>query len=197
MSQETPQVSPIRAAIDEIEGEFQLLEPANLDAAIVGLVSAFGDDCGVICYDRDAVIEILTAGGMSREEANGFFANILGADVDAEMPKLITSPKALMATHNAPTIRAAINNIDGEFLLLEPADMDSAIAGLVSARGKDCGVVCYDRDQVIELLMKDGMDRDEAEEFFSFNIEGAYMGEATPVYLTSAKALIEQADLVN
>jgi hypothetical protein len=28
-------------------------------------------------------------------------------------------------------------------------------------------------------------------------IEGAYMGEATPVYLTSAKALVDQADLVN
>ena len=38
---------------------------------------------------------------------------------------------------------------------------------------------------------QDGMDRDEAEEFFWFNIEGAYVGEATPVCLTSAQTLIE------
>jgi len=43
-------------------------------------------------------------------------------------------------------------------------------------------VLIYDYEKVIEILMKDEMDRDEAEDFFSFNILGAYMGEKTPLF---------------
>lgn len=189
-------VSPIRAAVNELEGDYQLLEPARLDASIVGVVAAFGDEYGSVGYDRDAVIDILVADGMSRGEAEGFVANVLATGDSEETPRFITSAKSLMATHMAPSVRDAINGVEGSFLLLEPADMDEAIAGLLATAGK-APVICYDRDLVIEILMKDGMDRDEAEEFFSFNIEGAYMGDATPVYLTSAKTLIDQVDLVN
>jgi len=194
MPQEAPQVAPIRSILNELEGEYRLIEPAALDSAIAGLVAGFGDDEGVVCYDRDAVIDILMADGATREEAEGFFAIAMAGEDDDATPRLITSAKVLMATHNATSVRAAINEIDGTFLLLEPADMDAAIAGLVTAGGK-APVTCYDRDLVIELLMKDGMDRDEAEEFFSFNIEGAYVGEATPMFLTSTKTLLDQSDL--
>lgn len=89
-------------------------------------------------------------------------------------------------------IRAAINELEGEFLLIEPAAMDEAIVGLVSGFGKE-PVVCYDRDKVIEILMRDdGMDEEEAEEFFSFNIEGAYLGDATPMFITKAETLISR-----
>lgn len=40
----------------------------------------------------------------------------------------------------------------------------------------------YDRDKCIEILMKD-MSLEEAEEYFSFNVEGAYVGEQTPIFL--------------
>ena len=196
MSHVESQVSPIRGAIHELEGDFTLLEPAMLDAAVAGLVAGFGDECGVVCYDRAQVIDILTADGMSREEAEGFFTNVLADDTDADAPRFLTSTTALMTAQNASSVRAAINSLDGTFMLLEPADMDAALAGLVATGGK-APVTCYDRDMVIDILMKDGMDRDEAEEFFSFNIEGAYMGEGTPVYLTSTKTLLEYADLVN
>lgn len=195
MSQESSQVSPIRAALTEIylegEGELIPLDPARLDAAIVGLVAGFGDDVGSVCYDRDLVIDILTTDGTSREEAEGFFASIMAARDGAEVPALLTSPRALMDKHQTLSVRAAINETEGSFLLMEPARMDAAIAGLVTAADKPT-VVCYDRDVVIDVLMQDGMDRDEAEEFFSFNIEGAYLGEATPVYLTSTASLIER-----
>ena len=196
MSQVESSVSPIRAAINELEGEYTLLEPALLDAAVVGVVAGFGDDEGVVCYDRDSVLDILTADGMSRAEAEGFFDNVLSGGDDSTAPRFITGAKALMAAHSTTSVRAAINDIDGTFMLLEPADMDAALVGLVTA-SRSAQVTCYDRDQVIDILMRDGMDRDEAEEFFSFNIEGAYMGEATPVYLTSTKALVDQADLMN
>ncbi|KVP16952.1 hypothetical protein [Burkholderia ubonensis] len=93
-------------------------------------------------------------------------------------------------TQEVSPIRAAINELDGTFLFLEPSAMDAAIVGLVSGCGKE-PVVCYDREKVIQVLMeRDGMDRDEAEEFFSFNIEGAYVGEATPMFIESTQSLL-------
>ena len=42
----------------------------------------------------------------------------------------------------------------------------------------------YDADAMIDVLVsRDDMDRDDAEEYFWFNIEGAYMGEETPIYV--------------
>ena len=54
---------------------------------------------------------------------------------------------------------------------------DDCIVGVVD----DC--FCYSREKVIEKLMTQGMDRQEAIEFHYFNQAGAGMGEGTPVYL--------------
>jgi uncharacterized beta-barrel protein YwiB (DUF1934 family) len=43
--------------------------------------------------------------------------------------------------------------------------------------------VIYDREKCIEILMADGTDRDEAEEYFEFNTSGAWVGNATPGFL--------------
>lgn len=41
----------------------------------------------------------------------------------------------------------------------------------------------YDRDKCLAILMRrDGMSAEDAEEFFSFNTEGAWMGEQTPMF---------------
>jgi len=39
----------------------------------------------------------------------------------------------------------------------------------------------YDAELIRENLMRDGMTSEEAREFIEFNIEGAYVGEDTPV----------------
>ena len=45
-------------------------------------------------------------------------------------------------------------------------------------------VAVYDRQKCLDILIaRDGMTGEEAEEYFSFNVEGAYVGEQTPVYL--------------
>ena len=45
-------------------------------------------------------------------------------------------------------------------------------------------VAAYDVEKMLEILMKrDGMEYDEALEYFEFNIKGAWMGEFTPVYI--------------
>lgn len=44
--------------------------------------------------------------------------------------------------------------------------------------------VVYDRAKCIEqLVTRDGMSVDDAEEFFEFNTAGSYVGEATPCFL--------------
>ena len=56
---------------------------------------------------------------------------------------------------------------------------DNAIMGYSS----DMRVI-YSADQIVETLVeRDGMTPDEAIEFFNFNIECAYVGEYTPIYM--------------
>ena len=66
--------------------------------------------------------------------------------------------------------------------LLTADGFDEAILGVVHRPNLD--VVCYDVDKVIEILMtRDGMDEEEAYEFYQFNIAGAWVGESTPLFL--------------
>lgn len=45
-------------------------------------------------------------------------------------------------------------------------------------------VAVYDRAVCITVLVeRDGMSEEEAEEYFDFNVAGAYIGEQTPLYL--------------
>ena len=42
----------------------------------------------------------------------------------------------------------------------------------------------YDREKCIDILMeRDGIYIEEAEEYFEYNVQGAYVGEETPVFL--------------
>jgi hypothetical protein len=53
---------------------------------------------------------------------------------------------------------------------------------LIGKDSKDRAV--YDADAIIEVLIsRDDMSREEAEDFFWFNIDGSHMGYDTPVYV--------------
>lgn len=61
--------------------------------------------------------------------------------------------------------------------------LDAALIG-VSSRCGQASCLVYSSERIIRILVeRDGMTRDEAEEFFDFNIAGAYMGERTPFFL--------------
>ena len=48
-------------------------------------------------------------------------------------------------------------------------------------------LAAYDRGRCIDVLMaRDGMSEDEAEEFFEYNVIGAWVGDHTPVFLDLA-----------
>jgi len=61
---------------------------------------------------------------------------------------------------------------------------DDCIVGVVERYGQN-PIVCYDKEKVIQRQESDGMEKDEAEEFFYFNQIGAWMGESTPCFLSA------------
>lgn len=59
---------------------------------------------------------------------------------------------------------------------------DDAILGLTEV--EDGWRVCYDIGRILEVLVVDhDMSADEAVEYFDFNIEGAYVGPLTPLFI--------------
>lgn len=69
-----------------------------------------------------------------------------------------------------------------DLLLLEPADFDAAIIGIAERAG-GMTAVAYVRAEVIRVLKRQGMNNEDAEEWFIFNTIGAWMGEHTPVFV--------------
>ena len=57
---------------------------------------------------------------------------------------------------------------------------DDCVIGLADQHTRP--LIVYSKRMVIERLMED-MSRDEAEEFFQFNIGGAYLGAGTPLFM--------------
>ena len=70
--------------------------------------------------------------------------------------------------------------------LLTASGFDDAIIGVGSRSGRP-PLVVYAVERVIEILMdRDGMSNDEAIDFFTCNIEGAWFRELTPIWMYPA-----------
>ena len=64
---------------------------------------------------------------------------------------------------------------------------DDCIIGICQRFGQP-SLIAYDRQKVIQKLQdRDGKTPEAAEEFFEFNIIGAWAGPCTPVFLTLAE----------
>ena len=67
--------------------------------------------------------------------------------------------------------------------LIKIDGFDDAIVGVASRIGSEAFLV-YSREKCIEILMADDdMNYDEADEFFDYNVAGAYVGEHTPAFI--------------
>jgi len=67
--------------------------------------------------------------------------------------------------------------------ILQIDGYDQAIIGV----GERCGqppVLVYDVDKLMKILREDMPDDDDAQEWFDFNIAGAWLGDKTPILLT-------------
>jgi len=71
-----------------------------------------------------------------------------------------------------------------EFLFAD--GFEAAIVGFTEMNmGSDSKVV-YDWEKCVEILMKD-MSEEDALEYMSFNVTGAYVGEHTPIFIRLIK----------
>lgn len=72
-----------------------------------------------------------------------------------------------------------ILNIYKDFELLKADGFDDAILGV--DQSKDPIKLIYSVRRCLDILEKD-MSSEEAMEYFSFNVEGAYVGDKTPLW---------------
>ena len=68
------------------------------------------------------------------------------------------------------------------YAMLKAEGFDEAIIG-ICRRAVMTPVLAYSRKKCIEILARD-MDWHDAEEYFEYNVIGAYVGEMTPVFIT-------------
>ena len=80
---------------------------------------------------------------------------------------------------------------DEEFLSAD--GFDNALIGVAYDKTTSVSRLVYSRSKCLDILMeRDGMNFEEAEEFFDFNVEGAYVGEKTPIWVND-----EMFDVLN
>ena len=83
-------------------------------------------------------------------------------------------------------VEEAIQELNPDALFMD--GLDSAIIGVGGAFGAH--KVVYSESAIIETLMfEDGMSHLEANEYFSYNVEGAYVGENTPIIIRDINEL--------
>lgn len=81
----------------------------------------------------------------------------------------------------ASEIREHIAELDEQVMMAD--GFEGALLGY--AQQFNTTFALYDRGKCIKILMdRDGMTEEEAEEFFEFNVQGAYVGNQTPAFAT-------------
>ncbi len=68
---------------------------------------------------------------------------------------------------------------ESEFIKLSEDGFDAAIVGT----DQDGERLIYDANAVVQVLINEGMDEEDAWDYFYYNIAGAYVGENTPVFI--------------
>lgn len=58
---------------------------------------------------------------------------------------------------------------------------DDAIVGVVLQ--DEHPKVVYDSYKCIDMLIAEGMSKEEATEYFDYNVSGSYVGEQTPIFI--------------
>jgi thiamine monophosphate kinase len=66
--------------------------------------------------------------------------------------------------------------------ILKADGFDDAVIGIEERSGR----LVYDVDMMIHILIKDEeMSEEDAIEYLDYNVIGAYVGEQTPIYITT------------
>jgi hypothetical protein len=65
---------------------------------------------------------------------------------------------------------------DESFMIAD--GFDDAIIGICEVTNR----VIYSKQRIIEILIEEGMEHEDALDHFGFNISGSYVGEMTPIF---------------
>lgn len=84
-------------------------------------------------------------------------------------------------TGNELIDREIANQLGEEETVLLADGLESAFIGI--GRQFNHPVAIYSYKKVIKALIRQGMDREGAIEYFDYNIGGAFVGDQTPVFL--------------
>ena len=81
------------------------------------------------------------------------------------------------------TPREWLDELGDEFLIAD--GFDDAIIGVTHYQPTRPSLVVYDAEKCVEILMRrDRMSREDAWEFFDYNVVGGWHGENTPVFMS-------------
>ena len=69
--------------------------------------------------------------------------------------------------------------------------LEDAVIGVARQFSKQARLV-YDREKCLDVFVSQGMTYDEAEEWMSFNVEGLWAGEGTPLIMVPMYRIQEQ-----
>ena len=83
-----------------------------------------------------------------------------------------------MKTVNSDRIGEFLDQFALETLVAD--GFDDAILGVIV---DEHSRVVYDAYKCVDILIESGMTEEEAQEYFDYNVAGAYMGEKTPLFL--------------
>lgn len=72
-------------------------------------------------------------------------------------------------------------HIGDDYSILLADGLDEAFIGIGWQFNTPLAV--YDRDKCMEILESQGMTPEEAQEYFYYNTQGAYVGEQTPIFI--------------
>ena len=75
-----------------------------------------------------------------------------------------------------------LRDVNPEALLADGLEeaLVGTTTGMYPLRGP---VAVYDRQRCVEVFMRKGMNEEEADEWMSYSVEGAFVGEGTPVFV--------------
>jgi hypothetical protein len=100
------------------------------------------------------------------------------------------TPAGLQEERLNADIRENLNDMFEGLLFLSEREFDAAILGVAERIGMS-PIVAYDTAKIIDILCeRDGMEDDEAADFFEFNIAGAYVGDRTPIFIAQIHSIL-------
>ena len=66
-------------------------------------------------------------------------------------------------------------------MILGADGLEEAFIGVAQQFDKKFAV--YDREKVVSIFINQGMTKEEALEYFNFNVVGGWVGESTPAFI--------------